>query len=139
MNEADLLVVLGASFSNHTGIYPRKPIIQVDFDPLQLGKFHPVTVPVWGDVGVAARLLADGLAARSPRPTSAATSPRAGRSGAAEKASRARRRPRPRASNSAAVFAALHAPCPDDAVIAVDVGNHAYSFGRYFECRARPS
>ena len=23
---------------------------------------------------------------------------------------------------------------PDDAVIAVDVGNHAYSFGRYFEC-----
>ena len=24
--------------------------------------------------------------------------------------------------------------CPTDAVIAVDVGNHAYSFGRYFEC-----
>ena len=24
---------------------------------------------------------------------------------------------------------------PDDAVIAVDVGNHAYSFGRYFECK----
>ena len=23
---------------------------------------------------------------------------------------------------------------PEDAVIAVDVGNHAYSFGRYFEC-----
>ena len=23
---------------------------------------------------------------------------------------------------------------PDDAVIAVDVGNNAYSFGRYFEC-----
>jgi thiamine pyrophosphate-dependent acetolactate synthase large subunit-like protein len=23
---------------------------------------------------------------------------------------------------------------PDDAVVAVDVGNHAYSFGRYFEC-----
>ena len=27
---------------------------------------------------------------------------------------------------------------PDDAVLAVDVGNHAYSFGRYFEsARAR--
>ena len=24
---------------------------------------------------------------------------------------------------------------PEDAVIAVDVGNNAYSFGRYFECR----
>ena len=45
MNEADLLLVLGASFSNHTGIYPGHPIIQVDFDPMQLGKFHPVEVP----------------------------------------------------------------------------------------------
>ena len=26
---------------------------------------------------------------------------------------------------------------PDDAVIAVDVGNNAYSFGRYFECTAQ--
>ena len=48
MNEADLLLVLGASFSTHTGIYAGKPIIQVDFDPLQLGKFHPVEVPVLG-------------------------------------------------------------------------------------------
>lgn len=26
---------------------------------------------------------------------------------------------------------------PDNAVIAVDVGNHAYSFGRYFECASQ--
>jgi thiamine pyrophosphate-dependent acetolactate synthase large subunit-like protein len=32
------------------------------------------------------------------------------------------------------VFAALTRQAPEDAVIAVDVGNHAYSFGRYFEC-----
>ncbi len=38
MNEADLLLVLGASFSNHTGIYAGHPIIQVDFDPMQLGQ-----------------------------------------------------------------------------------------------------
>lgn len=44
VNEADLLVVLGASFSNHTGIYAGHPIIQVDFDAMQLGKFHPVAV-----------------------------------------------------------------------------------------------
>ena len=40
MNECDLLIVFGASFSNHTGITPKKPIIQVDFDPLALSKFH---------------------------------------------------------------------------------------------------
>src|SRR6185436_10700868 len=37
--------------------------------------------------------------------------------------------------NSASVFAAMERTIPQDAVIAVDVGNHAYSIGRYFECR----
>jgi thiamine pyrophosphate-dependent acetolactate synthase large subunit-like protein len=37
--------------------------------------------------------------------------------------------------NSASVFAALTRHAPDDAVIAVDVGNNTYSFGRYFESR----
>ena len=37
--------------------------------------------------------------------------------------------------NSATVFAALTDAIPEDAVIAVDVGNNTYSFGRYFECR----
>ncbi len=133
MNEADLLVVLGASFANHTGIYPGHPIIQVDFDPLQLGKFHPVAVPMWAHVGVAARALADGLpaatAATDQRPDVAARRAL----WAAEKSARARD-DRGRGVNSAAVFAALTRHAPEDAVIAVDVGNHAYSFGRYFEC-----
>ena len=59
MNEADLLVVFGASFSSHTGITPKKPIIQVDYDPMILGKFHEVDVPLWGEVGVTARLMID--------------------------------------------------------------------------------
>jgi thiamine pyrophosphate-dependent acetolactate synthase large subunit-like protein/nitrite reductase/ring-hydroxylating ferredoxin subunit len=33
MNEADLLVVVGASFANHTGIAPYKPIVQIDDAP----------------------------------------------------------------------------------------------------------
>ena len=37
--------------------------------------------------------------------------------------------------NSAAIFAALTRQAPTNAVIAVDVGNNTYSFGRYFECR----
>ena len=35
--------------------------------------------------------------------------------------------------NSAALFHALTESVPSDAVIAVDVGNNTYSFGRYFE------
>jgi thiamine pyrophosphate-dependent acetolactate synthase large subunit-like protein len=58
MNECDLILVFGASFSNHTGITQKRPVIQVDFDRMQLGKFHPVTLPVWGEIGVTARMMA---------------------------------------------------------------------------------
>jgi thiamine pyrophosphate-dependent acetolactate synthase large subunit-like protein len=134
MNEADVLLVLGASFSTHTGIYAGKPIVQVDFDPLQLGKFHAVEVPVWGEIGVTL-----GVFARALGPT-AATDQRADLSERwalwrAEKAGRAAD-DRGRGVASAAVFAAMNRHVPDDAVIAVDVGNNTYSFGRYFESRA---
>jgi pyruvate oxidase len=36
--------------------------------------------------------------------------------------------------SSSAVFDTMTRLVPDDAVLTVDVGNHAYSFGRYFEC-----
>ncbi|HIP53093.1 MAG TPA: hypothetical protein EYH03_03670, partial [Chromatiales bacterium] len=63
MNGADLLLVFGASFSNHTGISAKKPIVQVDFDRATLGKFHPVEVPVWGEIGVTAQALLERLPA----------------------------------------------------------------------------
>ena len=135
MNEADLLIVLGASFSNHTGIYPGKPTIQVDIDPLQLGKFHPVTVPVWGEMGSVLDSLSKRISA--PPANRVDQRPEVAERWAiwrAEKASR-ERDDRGRGVNSAVVFAALGRHVPEHAVIAVDVGNHAYSFGRYFECK----
>src|SRR3954468_23352375 len=135
MNEADLLLVLGASFSNHTGIYAGHPIIQVDFDQMQLGKFHTVDVPVWGEVGVVVERLRRELAA-DELDTDDQAAQLADRQAIwrAEKASRATD-DRGHGVSSAAVFAALQRTIADDAVIAVDVGNHAYSFGRYFETR----
>ena len=135
MNEADLLLVFGASFANHTGIYPGHPIIQVDLDPMQLGKFHPVEVPVWGEVGVTARLLATGLEGAKPAATDQAGDVAERKAiWAAEKASRLAD-DRGAGVASAAIFAALTRATPEDAVIAVDVGNNTYSFGRYFETR----
>ena len=134
MNESDLLVVLGASFSNHTGIYPHKPTIQVDLDRMQLGKFHAVTAPVWGDIAVTLRALGDRLGPSETVDQREEVAERR-RIWRDEKASRARD-DRGRGVASAAVFAALQRHVPEDAVIAVDVGNHAYSFGRYFESGA---
>ncbi len=51
----------------------------------------------------------------------------------AEKASR-RGDDRGRGLASAVIFDALTRNLPEDAIIAVDVGNKTYSFGRYFEC-----
>jgi thiamine pyrophosphate-dependent acetolactate synthase large subunit-like protein/nitrite reductase/ring-hydroxylating ferredoxin subunit len=133
MNEADLLVAFGASFSNHTGIAPYKPIVQVDFDPLALGRFHPVTVPLLGHVGVSARLLLEGLA---PRPDRVDQRVDVAARWAIWRQEKARRLAddRGRGVSAAAVFDAMTRLVPPDAIITVDVGNNAYSFGRYFEC-----
>ncbi len=133
MNESDALIVLGASFSNHTGITPKKPTIQVDFDAMTLGKFHAVDVPVWGEIGVTASLLterlADGTSAVDQRPDVAER----WRLWRAEK-NRREQDDRGKGLSSGAVFAALNRLVPEDAIMPVDVGNNTYSFGRYFEC-----
>ena len=41
---------------------------------------------------------------------------------------------RGRGLDSASIFGAMNRLVPEDAIIAVDVGNNTYSFGRYFEC-----
>lgn len=134
MNEADLLIVFGASFSNHTGIESSKPIIQVDFDQKALGKFHPVEIPLWGEIGITCGLLNEGLpskiAAMDQRPELVDR----WRIWRKEKKSRVAD-DRGKGINSASIFAVLSKLVPEDAVIAVDVGNNTYSFGRYFECK----
>ncbi|REJ79492.1 MAG: thiamine pyrophosphate-binding protein [Acidobacteria bacterium] len=134
MNEADLLIVFGASFSNHTGIAPKVPTIQVDFDPLALSKFHKIEVAVWGEIGVTVtkiRELVDGKTETIDQ-----------RNEIAERKSIWRTEKEKRMTDdfgqgisSISVFNALSDLAPDNAVICVDVGNNAYSLGRYFECR----
>ena len=134
MNEADCLLVLGASFSNHTGITPKIPTIQVDFDAMMLGKFHAVEVPVWGEIGVTVELLRAGLTG-APKDDSVKTEIAARwEIWRDEKARRAFDESEIGLS-SAAVFDKLSLLAPDNAILAVDVGNNAYSFGRYFECK----
>jgi thiamine pyrophosphate-dependent acetolactate synthase large subunit-like protein len=134
MNECDLILAFGASFSNHTGITPKRPIIQVDFDRMALGKFHSVAVPVWGEIGVTARRLGSelGVAGRTVDQR-----PELVERWAIWREEKARRIDDDRGKGiaSAKVFADLTEVAPADAIIAVDVGNNTYSFGRYFECK----
>ncbi|MEL7061664.1 MAG: thiamine pyrophosphate-dependent enzyme [Acidobacteriota bacterium] len=134
MNECDLMLVFGASFSNHTGITPKKPLIQVDFDPLALGKFHAVDVPVWGEIGITAELLRQRFEGRNASSVQREELAERWRLWREEKASR-REDERGEGLASAAIFEILSHAVPADAILAVDVGNNTYSFGRYFECR----
>jgi len=136
MNEADLLVVVGASFSNHTGIAPYKPIVQIDDDPGAIGRFHPVTHPVLADTGLAVGALLDQVAGAVAEDQRAEVAER----WTLWRAEKARRAVDDRGAGvgAAAVFAALSAALPADAVVTVDVGNHAYSLGRYLESSGQP-
>ncbi len=132
MNECDLLVVFGASFSNHTGLADYKPTIQVDDDPMALGRFHAVEVPLLGNVTVVAHQLAAAL------PADLSSLDVRGEIEERKQIWRAEKTRRieddaGRGIGAAAVMAALTRQVAHDAVIAVDVGNNTYSFGRYFE------
>lgn len=136
MNECDLQIVLGASFSNHTGINRGKPTIQVDFERMQLGKFHPVTLPVWGEIGAFCDLIKVQVNRNAEGPDQIAELAERWTIWRAEKARRLIEEG-VKGAHSAAVFEALSRVAPADALIAVDVGNNTYSFGRYFETKGQ--
>ncbi len=135
MNESDLLIVFGASFANHTGIASYKPIIQVDSDPDAIGRFHAVTVPLFGDVGVTARRLLTDANAVSVKTVDQRDDVASRKAIWHAEKERRSRDDNGRGVASAPLFEALGRHTPEDAVIAVDVGNNTYSFGRYFECK----
>ena len=136
MNEADLLLVIGASFSNHTGITPKMPTIQIDFDPLALSKFHKVDAALWGEISVTMDLFAEQLSVldnKVDHTTEVAERTKLWRD---EKQTRLLENNNEGVS-SIAVFDALTKQAPSNAVMCVDVGNNAYSFGRYFETKSQ--
>ena len=136
MNEADLILTLGTSFSNHTGIEPSKPIIQVDFERMQLGKFHPVDLPIWSEIGAFCDAISGGINRPADAPDQIAELADRWDIWRREKRSRMEEETA-KGIHAFAIFDALSRVAPADAIIAVDVGNNTYSFGRYFETKGQ--
>jgi thiamine pyrophosphate-dependent acetolactate synthase large subunit-like protein/nitrite reductase/ring-hydroxylating ferredoxin subunit len=134
MNESDLLIVLGASFSNHTGITDKKPTIQVDFDPLALAKFHKIDAPVWGEISLTISMMKEALQNRISTTDQRPELAKRWEIWLKEKKKRLAE-DRGKGVSSIAVFDSLSRHASEDAVICVDVGNNAYSLGRYFESK----
>lgn len=134
MNSADLLVVFGASFSQHTGIDKMKPIIQVDFDQMALAKFHEVDNPIFGDVGITAGLFTEKLADHTQSEIIVEEIAERKKEWKTEKIARSFETNN-NGINSSFIFNKLSEILPENALISLDVGNNTYSFGRYFECK----
>lgn len=135
MNEADLLIVIGASFSNHTGITPKKTIIQIDFDPLAIAKFHKIDVPVLGEIARTVGLIASAADTLSENKINQREEiANRWEIWRAEKGKRLLQ-DKGNGVSSIAVFDALTRLASENAVMCADVGNNAYSLGRYFETK----
>lgn len=134
MGQSDLLIVLGASFSNHTGISTKKKTIQIDIDRMTLGKFHPVTVPLWGEIGATLKLFCQRVTPVQ-RPQVRSDIAKRWAYWRAEKEKHVGHLDARGRMHPALVFKHLSELAPEDAVICVDVGNNTYSFGRFFECK----
>lgn len=133
MNEADLLVVWGASFSNHTGLTSKIPTVQIDRDPKALGRVHAVAAPVLGEIGRTADAMRRSLLFVEAEDARAEVAER-WQIWRDEK-QRRHAENQGKGVHSVALFDALSTAVDDDAIICVDVGNNTYSFGRYFEAR----
>jgi thiamine pyrophosphate-dependent acetolactate synthase large subunit-like protein len=134
MNECDLIIVFGASFSKHTGITNKKPTIQVDFDQMALAKFHDIDVPLWGEISVTTALMRIAIEGKVSTVNQKISLAERWRLWRKEKEKRLLEE-RDQGISSIAVFTALNQCAPENAVMCVDVGNNAYSFGRYYESK----
>jgi thiamine pyrophosphate-dependent acetolactate synthase large subunit-like protein len=99
---------------------------------MQLGKFHPVKLPIWGEIGAFCGAVAPRITKHPDGVDQISELAERWRIWRDEKKVRLSES-RGKGVHSAAIFDALTRLCPEDAIIAVDVGNNTYSFGRYFE------
>jgi thiamine pyrophosphate-dependent acetolactate synthase large subunit-like protein len=126
---ADLLVVLGSSFSAQTGIPQDKPIVQVDYDSMVLGKRFPVEAPLWGSVEDTVPLLSSLAEERDNKPTISKIQ---------QLMSQWARKVKSVTSQDvvpihpARVLKALQEVLPEESVISIDVGDNSWWFGKYF-------
>ena len=129
---SDLIVVFGGGMAPHTGITEKRPVVRIDTDPLaQRRNTHNVAVFAMADSGAAAEALVEACEPVDRPDLRLYLSDRW-----AWWRERKRQRRHVDADGrltSAAVFHQLKGCIPHDAVVALDVGNTTYSFGRYFE------
>jgi thiamine pyrophosphate-dependent acetolactate synthase large subunit-like protein len=97
-----------------------------------LGKFHYVDLPVWGEIQTTLKLLQVEKKDNDERRSYVSKLWKDWRE---EKYNRSKTEDKTGRIVNVKIFSVLSDLIPEDAVITVDVGNNAYSFGMYFEAK----
>ena len=128
VRESDLLIVVGSSFSDMTQL-PAKRTIQIDIDPMMIAKNHPVEVGLWGNSSEVLPRLADAVREkRNDEYLAEAARLKQEWMAQLEREADASRTPiRPQY-----IIRVLNDRLPGDAVVALDVGENGWWFGRNF-------
>ena len=128
VNDADLLLVFGSSFSEKTNI-PRKKIVQVDIDPMNLAKKFPIELNILGDCGLVLEKLLEKVKEREDQPLVETV-----RIEKEKWYAQLEREADSEASPLKApfIFNVLRGTIDQDAIITLDVGDNGFWFGRNF-------
>ncbi|HZK30392.1 MAG TPA: thiamine pyrophosphate-dependent enzyme [Methanoregula sp.] len=131
VNEADLVITLGVGFSKYTNVPTEKSFVQVDIDPLKLGK-NAHTIALWGNCSLLLPKLYPLLNEREDRGIKDRL--------AAMKKQWDQQRDAEADSSAAPlrppfIMKVLSEVIPADAVISLDVGENQWWFGRNFRMK----
>jgi pyruvate oxidase len=128
VQQADLLIVFGSSFSDMTQI-PEKRIIQVDIDPLMIAKNYPVEVGLWGNCSeVIPALIKEVKVKKNNEYLAEIIKLKKEWLDLLEKEADSTNKPiRPQY-----IIKVLNEKISDDAIISLDVGENGWWFGRNF-------
>lgn len=131
VQESDLLITLGVGFSKQTRVPTDKPLVQVELDPLKIGKI-PFTVALWGNCSLVLPKLVDGVQRKEHDAvlTEIADMKRKWYDQLQNEADATASPLRP-----PFIMNVLSDVLPSDAVISIDVGENGWWFGRNFQMK----
>jgi len=135
LSEADTILVVGSSLSQHTTgdwrlIRPQQQLIQIDIEPERIGHLFAVEVGLWGDAAATLRRL---LSFLPEGPAQAAWGDLAGRRLGLQAQIERKARLASRPLKPQFVVRTLQETLPADAVIALDAGDHAFFVCQQYE------
>ncbi|MDD1663067.1 MAG: thiamine pyrophosphate-dependent enzyme [Methanomicrobiales archaeon] len=129
--QADPLICLGVGFSKQTNVPLDRPMVQVDLDPVKLGK-GTSSVSLWGNCHAA---LPKWTAMLAPREDPGALPRIAALKEVIRKRLDAEADPRAVPVRPPYIMQVLSDTIPEDAVITIDVGENGWWFGRNFRMK----